>query len=82
MYVQVYVDTNDLLDEVSADQLVDMIDGAELTPKQHQRLINALIGEEIEWALTELRRGRRNEAMLHLERALPTLRGLLFNPPT
>lgn len=68
-----YFDPEDYLDEVSTEDLI-----AELNQRDDKPKPDHDPTEELETALWHAQSGRKNEALLHLERALPQFKGLLW----
>jgi hypothetical protein len=71
-YVEVHVDVEDYLDEVSTQALIDELEGRDDKPSP---ITNA---DDLETAHWHARNGRHSEALIYLEHALPQFKGLLW----
>lgn len=70
-YIEVDIEIEDHLDEVSTAALVEELKSRKDNPFRPKE-------EQFELALWEAQRGNINEAMLQIERALPQFKGLLW----
>ena len=70
-YIEVDIDIEDHLDEVSTKTLVEELQKRKDNPYKQ-------FDDQFELALWEAQRGNINEAMLQIERALPQFKGLLW----
>lgn len=76
--ISVYADIEVLLEEVDTNDLIDALEERTLTPRERAKLVAtlkladpALEEHPMERAEAELIAGRREEALVWLERALP-----------